>query len=84
MKREILLGRHDLILMPLKLFILEIWKEIFEKKILEKGNPNLGITMLFRSDKPVDVIIITRGNSGRLLPRNPGDMAQGIIHGVGH
>jgi hypothetical protein len=58
MKREILLGRHDLILMPLKLFILEIWKKI-EKKILEKGNPNLGITMLFRLRKPMDVIIIT-------------------------
>jgi hypothetical protein len=25
------LTMHDLILMPLKLFILEIWKEIFEK-----------------------------------------------------
>jgi hypothetical protein len=62
MKREILLRRHDLILMPLKIFILEIWKENFEKKILEKGNPNLGITMLFRSHKPVDVIIITREN----------------------
>jgi hypothetical protein len=33
-------------LLPL---ILEIWKENLEKKILEKGNPNLGITMLFRS-----------------------------------
>jgi hypothetical protein len=31
MKREIILRRHDLILMPLKLFILEIWKENFEK-----------------------------------------------------
>jgi hypothetical protein len=31
MGREILLRRHDLILMPLKLFILEIWKENFEK-----------------------------------------------------
>jgi hypothetical protein len=31
MKREILLRRHDLILMPLKLFILEIWKENLEK-----------------------------------------------------
>jgi hypothetical protein len=30
MEREILLRRHDLILMPLKLFILEIW-ENFEK-----------------------------------------------------
>jgi hypothetical protein len=33
-------------LLPL---ILEIWKENFEKKILEKGNPNLGITTPFRS-----------------------------------
>jgi hypothetical protein len=33
-------------LLPL---ILEIWKENLEKKILEKGNPNLGITTLFRS-----------------------------------
>jgi hypothetical protein len=57
MKREIILRRHDLIQMPLKLFILEIWKENFEK-----GNPNLGITMLFRSCKPVDVIILTRKN----------------------
>jgi hypothetical protein len=57
MEREILLRRHDVILMPLKLFILEIWKENFEK-----ANPNLGITMLFRSHKPVDVIIITQGN----------------------
>jgi hypothetical protein len=48
MKREILLRRRDLIVMLLKLFILEIWKENFEKKILEKGNPNLGITTLFR------------------------------------
>jgi hypothetical protein len=40
--------------------------------------------MLFRSLKPVDVIIITRGNQGRPLPRNPGDLAQGIIEGVGH
>jgi hypothetical protein len=79
MKREILLRRHDLILMPLKLFILEIWKEDFEKKILEKGNPNLGITTLFRSHKPVDVIIITRGNRGHPLPQNPGDLVQGII-----
>jgi hypothetical protein len=54
MEREILLRRHDLILMPLKIFILEIWKEN-----LKKGNPNLGITTQFRSYKPVDVIIIT-------------------------
>jgi hypothetical protein len=71
--------RNDLILMPLKLFILEILKENFEKKILEKGNPNLGITTLFRSCEPVDVIIITQGNRGHLLPRNPGDLAQRII-----
>jgi hypothetical protein len=31
MEREILLRRHDLILRPLKLFILEIWKEKFGK-----------------------------------------------------
>jgi hypothetical protein len=31
MEREILLIRHDLILMPLKLFILENWNENFEK-----------------------------------------------------
>jgi hypothetical protein len=31
MEREILLRRHNLILMPLNLFILEIWKENFEK-----------------------------------------------------
>jgi hypothetical protein len=67
MKWEILLRRHDLILMPLKLFILEIWKENFEKKILERGNPNLGITMLLTSRKPVDVIIITQGNPGDFL-----------------
>jgi hypothetical protein len=54
--------------MLLKLFILEIWEENFEKKILENGNPNLGITMLFRSRKPMDVIIISQGNRGRLLP----------------
>jgi hypothetical protein len=58
MKREIILTMHDLILMPLKLFILEIWKEIF----LKKGNPNLLISMLFRSHKPVVVIILTREN----------------------
>jgi hypothetical protein len=29
---------------------------------LKKENPNLGITMLFRSRKPVDVIIITSRN----------------------
>jgi hypothetical protein len=46
-------------LLPL---ILEIWKENFEKEILEKGYPNQGITMLFRSRKPVDVIIIAQGN----------------------
>jgi hypothetical protein len=68
MKIEILLRWHDLILMLLKLFILEIWEENFEKKILENGNPNLGITMLFRSRKPMDVIIISQGNRGRPLP----------------
>jgi hypothetical protein len=31
MEREILLRKHDLILMPLKLFNLEIWKENFKK-----------------------------------------------------
>jgi hypothetical protein len=31
--------------------ILEIWKENLEKKIFEKENSNLGITMLFRSSK---------------------------------
>jgi hypothetical protein len=31
MERGILVRRHDLILMPLKLFILEILKENFEK-----------------------------------------------------
>jgi hypothetical protein len=65
--------------MPIKIFILEIWKENLEKKILEKGNPNLGITMLFRLRKLVDVIIITQGNWGHPLSRNPGDLAQGII-----
>jgi hypothetical protein len=53
MKREIILRRHDPILMPLKLFILKIWKEI-----LKKGNPNLGITMLFRSCKTVKVVLL--------------------------
>jgi hypothetical protein len=65
--------------MSLKLFILEIWKENLEKKILEKGNSNLGITTLFRSRKPMDIIIITQGNRGHPLPRNPRDLAQGII-----
>jgi hypothetical protein len=63
MEWEILLRRLDLILMPLKLFILENSKEN-----LEKGNPNLGITALFRSRKPMDVIIITQGNCGHPLP----------------
>jgi hypothetical protein len=63
-------------LLPL---ILENWKENFEKEILEKGNPNLGITMLFRSSKPVDVIIITQGNRGHPFPQNPKGLAQGII-----
>jgi hypothetical protein len=79
MKKKIILRRHDLILMPLKLFLLEIWKENFEKKILGKGNPNLEITTLFRSYKPMVVIIITHGNRGHPLPRNPGDLDQGII-----
>jgi hypothetical protein len=65
--------------MPLKLFILKIWKGNFEKKILEKGNHNLGITTLFRSCKPVDVIIITQINRGHPLPQNPRDLAHGII-----
>jgi hypothetical protein len=60
--------------MPSKLFILEIWKENFEK-----GNPHLGITMLFRSYKPVDAIIITQVNQGHPLPQNLGGLAQGII-----
>jgi hypothetical protein len=72
MKKEIILRRHDLILMPLKLFILETWKENFEK-----GNPNLGITTLFRSHKPVDVIILTQENRGHPLPRYLGGLAQG-------
>jgi hypothetical protein len=37
-----------------------IWK--FGKKILKKGNPNLGITTLFRLRKPEDVIIISQEN----------------------
>jgi hypothetical protein len=37
-----------------------IWK--FGKKILKKGNPKLGITMLFRSRKPYDVIVLAREN----------------------
>jgi hypothetical protein len=48
-------------------------------KILKKGNPNLGITMLFRLCEPVDVIILTQKNRGHPLPRNPGDLAQGVI-----
>jgi hypothetical protein len=58
---------------------LEIWKENFENEFLEKGNPNLGTTMLFSSHKPVDVIIIIQGNQGHPLPRKPGGLAQGII-----
>jgi hypothetical protein len=73
MEREILLRRLDLILMHLKLFVLEIW--IF----LKKRNPNLGITMLFRARKPVDIIIITRGNRGHPHPRNPRGLAKGIF-----
>jgi hypothetical protein len=55
MKREIILRRHDLILMPLKLFIFGNLEIFF----LKKGNPNLGITTLFRLRKPMDVIIPT-------------------------
>jgi hypothetical protein len=51
----------------------------FGKKILKKGNPNLRITMLFRSCKPVDVIILTQENRGHPLPQNPRVLAQGII-----
>jgi hypothetical protein len=40
--------------------------------------------MLIRSHKPVDVIILTQENLGHRLPRNPRDLAQGIISGVGH
>jgi hypothetical protein len=40
--------------------------------------------MLFRSHKPVDVIILTRENRGHPLPQNPGGLAQGIILGIGH
>jgi hypothetical protein len=65
--------------MPLKLFILENWKENFEKKIFENENPHPGITMLFRLHKPLDIIIITRANQGYPLPRNPRDLSQGII-----
>jgi hypothetical protein len=54
--------------------ILEIWKENFEK-----GNPNLGKTMLFRSCIPVDVIILTRENREHPLPRNSRGWAKGII-----
>jgi hypothetical protein len=64
--------------MPLKLFILD------GKKILRKGNANLGITTLFRKCKLVDVIILTREHRGHPHPQNPGDLAQGIIQGVGH
>jgi hypothetical protein len=60
--------------MPLKLFILEIWKEK-----IKKGNPNLWITTLFRSRKPVDVIILTQENRGHPLTQNPGGLAQVII-----
>jgi hypothetical protein len=71
---KITLLRHDLILMPSNYLF---WK--CGKKILKKGNPNLGITMLFRSRKLVDVINITRRNRGHPLPRNPKDLAHGII-----
>jgi hypothetical protein len=35
---------------------------------LKKENPNLGITTLFSSHKPVDVIILTQENRGHPLP----------------
>jgi hypothetical protein len=38
----------------------KIWK--FGKKIMKKGNPNLGIITLFRSLKPEDVIILACEN----------------------
>ncbi len=41
------------------------------------GNPNLGITTLFRSCKPVDVIILAQEIRGHPLPQNPGGLAQG-------
>jgi hypothetical protein len=37
-----------------------IWK--FGTKILKKGNPKLGITTLFRSRNPDDVIVLAREN----------------------
>jgi hypothetical protein len=46
---------------------------------LKKRNPNLGIITLFRSHKPMDVIIITQRNQRHPLPRNPGGLAQGMI-----
>jgi hypothetical protein len=54
--------------------ILEIWKENFKK-----GNIKLEITMLLRSRKPVDVIILSQENRGHPLSQNPRDLAQGII-----
>jgi hypothetical protein len=51
----------------------------FRKENYGKGNPNLGITTLFRSCKTVDVIIITQGNQGHPLPQNPRDLDEGII-----
>ena len=51
---------------------------------MKKGNPNLGITMLFRSRKPADVIILAQENRGHPLPRNLVGLGQGIIKGVGH
>jgi hypothetical protein len=47
------------------------------KKIFGKGNPILKITMLLRSHKLVDVIILSRQNRGHPLPRNPGGLAEG-------
>jgi hypothetical protein len=53
------------------------WK--FGKKILKKGSPNLGITTLFRSREPVDIIILSQENRGHPLSQNLGGLAQGII-----
>jgi hypothetical protein len=50
---------------------------LFGKKILKKGNPNLGVTTLFRLCKPEDVIILAQEIRGHPLPQNPGGLAQG-------
>jgi hypothetical protein len=57
--------------------IIYFWK--FGKKIMKKGNPNLGITMLFRLRESMDAIILTQENRGYPHPRNPVDLAQGIV-----